>query len=262
MRVTFLGTGTSSGVPVIGCRCAVCTSPDIRNNRYRASILMQWNGRNIVIDTGPEFRLQVLRAGLKSLDAVLVTHEHTDHIVGLDDVRFFTLRGATLPLYATARTAAYVRSIFPYIFGSPVTPGTFRPSIKTHDIEGPFELFGETVVPVQVLHGDLPIIGFRVGEFAYVTDCSAMPDEAVERLKGVNTLVLGALRKRPHPTHFTLQEAIEAANRVGPRRTLFTHLGHEIDHDATAAELPEGFSLAWDGLTLETDDPAGALSPG
>ncbi|HEY3414839.1 MAG TPA: MBL fold metallo-hydrolase [Armatimonadota bacterium] len=250
MTVTFLGSGTSSGVPVISCECAVCRSDDPRNRRDRASVLLRWGGRNVVVDTGPEFRLQVLREKVRRLDAVLVTHEHADHIYGLDDVRFFTLHGGTMPLYASKRTADYVRSVFPYIFDGTHTSGTFRPNIAIHTVNGPFELFGETVTPIPVMHGSLPILGFRVRDFAYVTDCSGIPAESEELLRGVDTLVLGALRQRPHPTHFSLSEAIEAARRIGPRMTYFTHIGHEMDHAVTSAELPKGFALAYDGLSI------------
>ena len=250
LTVTFLGTGTSSGVPVIGCDCPVCRSDDPRNRRDRASILLAWGGHNVIVDTGPEFRLQVLRAKVRRLDAILVTHEHADHVYGLDDVRFFTLHGGSIPLYANQKTVDYIRGAFPYIFDGTHTPGTFRPSVVTHKVDRPFELLGETVTPIPVMHGSLQILGFRVRDFAYVTDCSAMPPESEDLLRDVDTLVLGALRNRPHPTHFSLNEAIDAAKRIGPRMTYFTHIGHELDHEATNAILPDGFALAYDGLTI------------
>lgn len=253
MEVTFLGTGTSSGIPVIGCRCGVCRSADPKNQRYRSSILMRWDGRNVVVDTGPEFRLAALRAGLDRLDAVLLTHEHADHIFGLDDVRFFTMRGeGPLPLYAEGRTLETVRSAFPYIFHGEPVKGSLRPSLELREIDGPFDLFGRTVQPIRVFHGRLPITAFRVGDFAYVTDCSRIPPESKEALLGLDTLVLGALRHQPHPTHFSLSEAVEVAQRLAPRRTFFTHIGHDLDHEATNAELPDSIRLAYDGLTIET----------
>lgn len=261
VTVTFLGSGTSSGVPVIGCDCSVCRSSDPHDTRYRASILLSWNGRNVVVDTGPEFRLQVLRANVRHVDAVFVTHEHADHMYGLDDVRFFTLRGGVIPLYAEPRTLQYVERVFPYIFDGSNTPGTFRPSIETHDIDGPFDLFGATVTPITVLHGRLPITGFRVGNFAYITDCSRIPPESENLLRGLDTLVLGALRHRPHPTHFTLEEAIEAAERIAPRRTILTHIGHDLAHEATSATLPNGFALAYDGLVLEVGNGLAVTPP-
>jgi phosphoribosyl 1,2-cyclic phosphate phosphodiesterase len=254
MQVTFLGTGTSSGVPVIGCRCAVCRSSDPRNQRYRSSILVQWEGRNVVVDTGPEFRLQALRAGLDRLDAILVTHEHADHIFGLDDVRFFGLRGdGPLPLYAEERTLQTIRAAFPYIFHGQPIPGSLRPSLDLHDITGPFDLFGKNVTPVRVYHGRLPITAFRIGDFAYVTDCSLLPPESEDALQGLDTLVLGALRHRPHPTHYSLSEAVETAERLAPRRTFLTHIGHDLDHETTNAALPSSIRLAYDTLQIESD---------
>lgn len=254
MLVTILGSGTSSGVPVIGCKCSVCRSDNPRNHRYRASILMQWDGASVVVDTGPEFRLQVLRAGLDNLDGVLVTHEHADHICGLDDVRFFTMRGKVMPLYGSERAIAYVRTAFSYIFDGSHTPGTFRPSIQTNEANGPFNLGGSTVIPVPVMHGALPILGYRVGGFAYVTDCSAIPSDSVTLLQGLDTLVLGALRDRPHPTHFTVAQALEAIQILRPKRACLTHIGHELDHDETNARLPSGVQLAYDGLTLDISE--------
>jgi phosphoribosyl 1,2-cyclic phosphate phosphodiesterase len=252
MLVTFLGTGTSSGVPVISCDCAVCTSEDPHNQRYRSSILLQWDGRNVVVDTGPEFRLQALRARLHRLDAVLLTHEHADHIFGLDDVRFFTMRGeGSLPLFAEARTLETVRAAFPYIFHGQPVAGSLRPSLELRELSGPFDLFGATVQPIRVFHGKLPITAFRIGDFAYVTDCSRIPPESEALLQGLDTLVLGALRHRPHPTHFSLSEAVETAQRLAPRRTLLTHIGHDLDHAATNAALPASIQLAHDGLRIE-----------
>jgi phosphoribosyl 1,2-cyclic phosphate phosphodiesterase len=214
---------------------------------------MQWDGQNVVVDTGPEFRLSALRAGLNHLDAVLLTHEHADHIFGLDDVRFFTARaGAPMPLYAEARPLETVRTAFSYIFHGQAIPGSFRPSLDLREITGPFDLFGTAVQPVRVCHGKLPITGFRTGGFAYITDCSHLPPESEAMLQGLDTLVLGALRHRPHPTHFSLSEAVETAERLAPRRTFLTHIGHDLDHDATNAALPDSIRLAHDGLTIET----------
>lgn len=252
VRVTFLGTATSSGLPVIGCRCRVCTSADPRNTRYRASALIEWDGRSVVVDTGPEFRLQVLRQKLDHLDAVLLTHEHADHIYGLDDVRFFTARGGEMPLFAEPRTLEAVRGAFPYIFNGRQTPGTFRPTIAPVPVNGPFELFGRTFEPVRVMHGDLPITAFRTGPFAYATDVSRIPSSSMGALRGLDTLVLGALRHRPHPTHFTLDEALEAIAELKPRRAFLTHIGHNLDHEETSRLLPPHVELAYDGLAVET----------
>lgn len=251
MRVTFLGTGTSSGLPVIGCDCAVCTSPDPRNTRWRASILLSWAGHNVVVDTPPEFRLQMLRAGVRRLDAVLMTHEHADHMYGMDDTRLFTERTESdLPVYAEKRTADAIRTAFPYIFAPLRVPGTTKPSLDIREIRGPFELFGRRIEPLAVMHGPLPVTGYRVGSFAYVTDCSRLPDDAFRALRGVELLVLGALRHQRHPTHFSLDEAVDAARAVGATRTYFTHLAHQLDHEATNACLPASMALAYDGLEL------------
>lgn len=253
MVVTVLGSGTSSGVPVIGCDCSVCRSANPRNKRFRASILLQWSNTNVIVDTGPEFRLQMLRSELQSLDAVLVTHEHADHICGLDDVRFFTMRGKVMPLYGTNSAIAYIRKAFSYIFDGTHTPGTFRPSIQTHVAEAPFSLGDATVIPIPVMHGTLPILGYRVGSFAYITDCSQIPSDSLKMLEGVDTLVLGALRDRPHPTHFSVGEALEAIETIRPKRAYLTHIGHEMEHEETNARLPDGVRLAYDGLVIETD---------
>ncbi|HEY3265613.1 MAG TPA: MBL fold metallo-hydrolase [Armatimonadota bacterium] len=254
MTLTFLGTGTSSGVPVIGCDCAVCTSGDPRNTRYRASVWLRWDEISVVVDTGPEFRLQALRAGIRTVDALLLTHDHADHIFGLDDVRFFQLRGRReMPLYGDARTVGVIRRAFKYIFDGPLIPGTFRPTLAPHDVEGPFSLFGRTVIPIPICHGQLPILGYRIGGCAYLTDCSRIPEGSEALLQGLDVLVLGALRHRPHPTHFSLPQAVAAAQRLNPRRTYFTHIGHELDHEATERDLPAGFHIAYDGLTLDIE---------
>jgi phosphoribosyl 1,2-cyclic phosphate phosphodiesterase len=254
MQVTFLGSGTSSGVPVIGCNCSVCRSPDPRDQRYRASVVLRWNDFSVIIDTGPEFRLQILRAGIHRLDAILLTHEHADHICGLDDIRFFTMRGGVMPMYGNARSLEYVRSAFSYIFDGTHTPGTVRPTIETRDISGPFELRGATVIPIPVMHGKLPILGYRIGDFAYITDCSAIPPESMDLLRGLDTLVLGALRERPHPTHFSIGQALESISALRPRRAFLTHIGHEVDHESTNARLPTDCRLAYDGLTIEVGE--------
>jgi phosphoribosyl 1,2-cyclic phosphate phosphodiesterase len=251
MRVTFLGTGTSSGLPVIGCGCPVCTSSDPRNTRWRASALLSWEGHNVVIDTPPEFRLQMLRAGVRTLDAVLMTHEHADHMYGMDDTRLFTERTESdMPVYARRRVADAVRAAFPYVFAPLRVPGTTKPSLDIREIDGPFEVLGKRIIPLTVMHGPLPVTAYRLGPFAYVTDCSRLPDDALKALRGVEVLVLGALRPHPHPTHFSLDEAVEAARAIGARRTFFTHMAHQLDHEATNAALPSGMALAFDGLEL------------
>ncbi|MEW6750159.1 MAG: MBL fold metallo-hydrolase [Candidatus Latescibacterota bacterium] len=250
MRVTFLGTGTSVGVPRIACHCAVCRSADPRNQRLRCSILMAEGDTRALVDTTPDLRTQVLRFGVKRIDAVLFTHAHADHLHGLDDVRCFCLdRDAPLPCYADRNTLARIRHVFDYAFDSEY-PSTV-PQLTLHPIQGPFPVGGLCVEPVPVYHGKLPILGFRVGGFAYVTDCSRIPPPSLERLRGLDTLVLNALRPRPHPTHFSVAQAVDVVQEVRPRRALFTHIAHDLEHQATNARLPPHVQLAFDGLVLE-----------
>jgi phosphoribosyl 1,2-cyclic phosphate phosphodiesterase len=256
VQVTFLGTGTSQGVPMIGCRCRVCRSTDPRDMRMRPSVLLRSDtGAAILIDTATDLRLQALTFGIERVDAILYTHPHADHVFGLDDVRRFNaLQRRAMPLYADARTLGELRRIFDYAFDPVPQAGGGVPQIAPREITGPFDLDGLTVVPVPIRHGHQTILGFRVGGFAYLTDCSGIPEESLARLEGLDVIVLGALRHRPHPTHFSLGEALEAARRVGARRTYFTHMCHDLGHADTMASLPPGCALAFDGLTIEVSD--------
>lgn len=256
MRIVFLGSGTSFGVPVIGCGCPVCTSMDPRDRRYRASILVQAEGRSVVIDAGPEFRLQALRAGLSRLDALLLTHPHADHINGLDDVRPLTT-DLVLPVYGNSETLAETRERFAYIFRDTQVGGG-KPRIELKLAGTAVDVRGLGFVPVPVLHGQLPILGWRIGKFAYITDCSDLPQSSLPLLAGVEVLVINGLRHRPHSTHFSLDQGMEAARRVGAKHTWLTHMNHESTH----AELEDycakvGADVdarpAWDGLELESD---------
>jgi phosphoribosyl 1,2-cyclic phosphate phosphodiesterase len=250
MKVTFLGTGTSVGVPRIGCDCAVCRSADPRNQRLRCSLLIEHQGRAILVDTPPDLRTQALRHGIRRLDAVLFTHGHADHLHGLDDVRCFCFdRDAPLPCYADGRTLERIGRVFDYAFQNDHPSSV--PQLSLHRIDGPFELCGLAVEPVVVCHGELPVLGFRLGAFAYVTDCSAIPDASKARLRGLDTLVLGALRHQPHPTHFNVSQALDAIAELLPRRAFLTHVAHNLDHPATNASLPDPVRLAYDGLILE-----------
>jgi phosphoribosyl 1,2-cyclic phosphate phosphodiesterase len=240
-------------VPVIGCDCAVCTSTDPRNHRARCALLLEYDGRQVLIDTPPELRLQALRAGLKRLDAILFTHAHADHVFGLDDVRPFNDRqGGTLPCYGDASTLRDLRRIFRYVF-VPTQPGGGKPRLELRRLNGAFNLHGLTVRPLRVIHGALPITAYRFGRFAYVTDVSAIPDETAAELLDLDILVLDALRYRPHPTHFNVAQALEVVRRLRPRQTYFTHICHDLDHARVSAELPEGVALAYDGLVLEVE---------
>ncbi len=252
MRVTFLGSGTSHGVPMIGCGCAVCRSTDPRDNRLRPSILIEpGDGGVLLVDTAPDFRTQALRYGVVRVDAVLFTHPHADHILGLDETRRFnTLQGCAIPCYGDPATIAEVRRVFAYAFESRQEGGGV-PRLELRPVTGPFGVGRTVVTPVPVMHGELPIYGYRVGAFAYLTDCSAVPDSSWPLLEGVRTLVIDALRHRPHPTHFTVAQAIEVAARVGAERTLLTHIAHDLGHAETSVRLPPGVELAYDGLIVE-----------
>jgi len=251
VRVILLGTGTSHGIPMIGCDCAVCTSSDSRDKRTRPGIYIRTGQGGVLIDTPPELRLQCIRSGVRRVDAVLYTHHHADHIAGLDDLRQFCSRASgPIPCYGSAETLARLRRMYEYAFVDDPEYPSAKPRLELRTIDGPFELCGETFVPIRLLHGCLPVLGFRVGDFAYCTDCSAIPPESMRRLEGLDVLVLDALRRTPHPTHFHLAEAIEVARRIGARRTYFTHIAHELKHAETDAELPETMALAYDGLEI------------
>ena len=250
-RVTFLGTGTSHGVPMIGCRCATCTSTDPRDQRLRPSIYVELtNGGAFVVDTPPDFRTQALRYGVLRVDGVVFTHPHADHLLGLDEIRRFNaLQRAVVPCYGDRQTIVEVRRVFAYAF-EPRQAGGGVPQLELRAVTGPFEVAGTTVTPVPVMHGQLPIHGYRVGTFAYLTDCSAIPDASWALLDGVGTLVVGALRHKPHPTHFTVAQALEVVARIRPERALLTHIAHDLGHAATSRDLPPGVELAYDGLIV------------
>ncbi|MFQ5778266.1 MAG: MBL fold metallo-hydrolase [Terriglobia bacterium] len=253
LRLTFLGTGTSMGIPTVGCQCRVCVSSDARDRRTRPSVLLEYNGRTVVIDTSPDFRQQALRAGLQRVDAVLYTHGHADHILGLDDLRPFNLKQGKITLYATPATQDIIRRAFFYIFGD-ATPHTTIPEVQLRDIGGPLQLFGRKIVPLRVLHGEMEILGFRFGRGAYVTDFSTIPPETLAQLRDLDVLVLDALRDRPHPNHSTLENSLRLVRELRPRQAYFTHIAHDLGHTETNARLPAGVALAHDGLLVELKD--------
>ena len=256
MRITFLGTGTSSGIPAIGCDCATCRSDDPRDQRWRPSIAIELgDGTTVLVDAATDLRAQALKFGLRRIDAILFTHSHADHVLGLDEVRRYNhIQRAPIPCYGDAKTIADVRRMFAYIFESAEQKGGGLPQLVTFPLVGPFCLGRATVVPVPIQHGRRPIFGFRVGAFAYLTDCSAIPDTSWPLLDEVDVLVIDALRPRPHPTHFSVDEAVEATRRIGPSRAYFTHMCHDLPHAATCARLPDRIELAYDGLILTVPD--------
>lgn len=238
---------------MIGCRCAVCQSTAAEDKRFRASIVVTHDdGAQVLVDTTPDLRSQALTWNLTRVDAVVYTHSHADHIFGLDELRrFIALRGGgTMPVHGDARTLDDLARTFPYAFDSPPELGGGVPRLVPAVIDGPFWIAGTRWSPVPILHGRRPILGFRIGGFAYLTDCSHIPDASWALLEGLDLLVIGALRERPHPTHFSLPEAVAAAERTGARRTLFTHMCHDLGHAATNGRLPAGMALAYDGLSV------------
>jgi phosphoribosyl 1,2-cyclic phosphate phosphodiesterase len=251
MKITFLGTGTSQGVPVIACECAVCRSVDYRDKRLRVSVWIEVNGKSFIIDTGPDFRQQMLRARVKHLDAVLFTHQHKDHTAGLDDVRAFNFRQQKdMPLYGRQEVLNQIRTEFSYAFTQERYPGV--PRLQLHAIENkPFEVEGVIVIPIEVMHHQLPVYGFRIGDFTYITDANFISEEELKKIKGTQVLVLDALQRESHLSHFTLSQALDLIGRLDVPAAYLTHVSHRMGlHGVVDAELPPGVQLAFDGLTL------------
>ena len=252
MKLTFLGTGTSTGVPEIGCSCEVCRSTDARDARLRCSAMLQCGDTNILIDCGPDFRAQMLRNPFSKIDALLLTHKHYDHTAGIDDLRPFS-RLREIPIYADRETEIQVRSMYPYCFSYKKYPGVANIALRTIDAKTPFVVDGVEVVPIRVLHGMFPILGFRFGKLAYITDMSYIEPSELEKLRGVEVLVINALRfSKPHKTHQTVLEALAIVEQLKPERTYFTHLMHHIGLHAKIEKcLPQGVCFAYDGLQIE-----------
>jgi len=255
MKITILGSGTSTGVPVVGCPCNVCTSKDPRNFRSRASILVEWKGKNLLVDTAPDLHLQALQTKLRRVDAVFYTHGHADHIFGLDELRVFNfIQGGVIPIYGTGATIEQIRRIFDYIWDPEAPLGGGKPRLETRTLESPTEVFGLPVQPVDVWHGQRTITGYIFDRVGYLTDCSGLPEASQALLQGKDLLIVGALRHRPHPTHFHLQAALDLIAELKPRRALLTHLSHSFDYETTNAELPAGVGLAYDGQVIELEE--------
>lgn len=252
MKITLLGTGTSQGVPVIGCDCRVCTSDDPRDRRLRTAALIEHAGTNILVDAGPDLRQQMLRARVRHLDAILLTHEHNDHVIGLDDIRPFNFRsGHPMAVYAQARVAADVRKRFEYVFGDPI-PGLPRIELHTIDENSRLNLKGVEVQAIGIQHGRLPILGFRFGDLTYLTDVKTLLPEELAKVTGTRFLVISALHHRPHPTHQTLEEALTLIARIEPEHTWIIHVSHEMGLAAEVQPLlPPGVSLGYDGLEIK-----------
>ncbi|MDT7689371.1 MAG: phosphoribosyl 1,2-cyclic phosphate phosphodiesterase [Acidobacteriota bacterium] len=253
MKFTLLGTGTSTGVPSIGCECETCTSDDPRDKRLRVSVLVEHDGRTVLIDTSSDFRQQALRAGLRRLDAVLITHCHADHIFGLDDIRPLNFRYGALGVYADRRAWTDIRRIFKYIF-EPSHFGGGLPQVVAHTIEhgAPFCFAPDLkVTPIEVVHGRLPVTAYRFNDFAYATDLSEIPPHSLDLLRDLDVLVLDCLRLTPHPTHLWLEPALAYIERLRPRRTYLTHIAHDIKHARDSRLLPEGVEWGYDGLEIE-----------
>jgi phosphoribosyl 1,2-cyclic phosphate phosphodiesterase len=249
VELLFFGSGTSAGVPMIGCQCDVCTSTDPHDKRMRPSVVISYNGTRVLVDTTPELRLQAIAHNVHRIDAVVMTHAHADHMMGFDDLRRFNfVAGGPLNLWGEEATIAALKRCFGYAFEEPPADmRVFRPYVISHPITGPFEIAGVTWAPIPLMHGSMPILGFRVGNLAYCTDVSFIPETTFPLLEGLDVLVLDALQHKKHITHFSVEQAIQAAQRIGAKQTLFTHIGHTLPHEATNRTLPPNIRLAYDG---------------
>jgi phosphoribosyl 1,2-cyclic phosphate phosphodiesterase len=254
MRVVVLGCATSTGVPVIGCKCDVCSSGDPRNKRTRSSLFVNARGKNILIDTSPDLRFQALASGVCSIDFVLYTHSHADHTHGIDDLRIFNfLKKTPIPCFGNRYTVENIRRSFSYIFDGTHSSGG-KPQLDLKVIEEEFEVEGVRVQPIEVNHDNLIIYGYRIGNLAYITDCSGIPPRSLEKLRGLDVLIIGALRNRPHPAHFSVEEALTAISQIKPKRAFLTHMGHELEYNELAGRLPAGVMPAYDGLILALEE--------
>ena len=252
VELLFLGTGTSAGIPMIGCTCATCTSPDPRDKRHRPSVVISYGDTRVLVDTTPELRVQCVAHGVNRIDAIVYTHAHADHVMGLDDARRFNaIKGGPLDLWADRETFDALARCFGYAFKAPSPETTlFRPHLIHREIAGPFEIAGVPWTPIPLFHGDMPVLGFRVGNLAYCTDVSRIPEESFALMSGLDVLVLDALQWKKHATHFSVEEAMDAARRIGAKQTLFTHIAHALSHDETNKLLPSTMQLAFDGQVV------------
>jgi phosphoribosyl 1,2-cyclic phosphate phosphodiesterase len=252
VKITFLGTGTSQGVPIIGCQCLVCVSNDIKDNRLRSSILIETESTTVVIDSGPDFRQQLLRAKVKKLDGLVFTHSHKDHVAGMDDVRAFNfLQGKPVDIFASTETQEVIRNEFPYIFSNLDYPGIPKINLFTIDKDTPFTIGDIHLQPIEVLHYKMPVLGFRTNDFTYITDANYISNDELTKVMGTKYLVLNALRREPHISHFTLEEAIDLSKKINAQSTFFTHISHQLGlHKDVEKELPNGINLAYDTFSI------------
>jgi phosphoribosyl 1,2-cyclic phosphate phosphodiesterase len=251
VKLTFMGTGTSHGIPMVACKCPVCTSTDPRDRRDRCCLMLEYGGKSLIVDTPPEFRLQCVANEVARVDALFFTHAHADHIFGLDDIRrYCAIQQQILPVYGSPKTVRSLRTVFPYAFDRSRPLVSEVPHLESVEVTGPFELFGKTVLPLELDHGPVRVLGFRIDDFAYCTDCNGIPPATMDRMRGLDVLVLDALRYSPHPTHFTVEQALEIAGRIDARRTYLTHIAHEIRHADLEAKLPPNTFLSYDRLRL------------
>ncbi len=251
IKITFLGTGTSIGVPIIACKCKVCTSANSKDKRLRASVMIETQGKTLIIDCGPDFRAQMLREDVNDIDSIILTHEHRDHIAGLDDVRAFNyMQKKKIPVYAENNVIEAIKNEFPYIFNKTGYKGAPLISINEIDVNT-FSIYGVEIIPIRAMHHDLPVLGFRIGDFVYITDANFIADKEIEKMKGAKVIVINALRFKPHFSHFSVNEAIKIINKLSPEKAYLTHLSHFIGlHNETTKNLPYGIELAYDGLVL------------
>ncbi|MDA2918267.1 MBL fold metallo-hydrolase [Desulfobacterota bacterium AH_259_B03_O07] len=255
MKVIILGCATSTGVPIIGCGCSVCNSQDPRNKRTRCSILVQTKDKNILVDTSPDLRIQAFAHQMTKIDAVLYTHSHADHTHGIDELRTYNFINKTvIPCYGDPQTVSNIKSNFKYIFDGSYSAGG-KPKLEISAINGDIDLFGITINPIEINHADWIIYGYRIGNMAYLTDCSGIPDESKKKLNGLDLLILDALRINPHPAHLSVDQAIETSRTLSPKETVFTHMSHELDYNTLLKKLPQGIEPGYDGMEFELDDP-------
>jgi len=255
MKVIILGCATSTGVPIIGCNCPVCTSDNPKNERTRCSLFIRLGGKNILIDSSTDLRFQALEHNITRLDAVLYTHSHADHTHGIDDLRTFNfVNNMVIPCYGNLRTITNLKKNFGYIFDGVSSAGG-KPKLELNVVEREFDFEGIKIVPIEINHARWMILGYRIGNVAYLTDCSGIPDGSLEKLKGLELLILSALRYREHPAHFNVDQAVEMTQRINPKLAVFTHMGHEIDYDTLLSELPDNIVPAYDGMEFELDEP-------